>query len=222
MECFKSVEYLIDGGCPVDFEDSDQATPLMNCYFNEKTETAQVLLKKNAKINQISAKSGYSPLMMAACEGNSQLCQFFLRNGAQINQPTSSGESALFLASQEGHSETCRALLTFGADVDLASATGGETALFAATRFGYTETCRILLLNGANPNLARLDGKTPLQKAKKKKRSETFLLLKKFATQPLMLLLLSRTFQEDSFFYVGYLPLDVFKIIVTLSKIAKF
>jgi cytochrome c len=101
------------------------------------------------------------PLHDAAKDGNLELIEELIAQGAEINEGTGFA-TPLYFAIQQGHSDAAELLIERGADVNAPSI--GGTPLHAASRAGLAELVRLLLDRGANPN-ARTTTQTPLHLA---------------------------------------------------------
>lgn len=87
-------------------------------------------------------------LLNAAYDGNYDLVEKLLSQGADINACNNQKETALFIAVDEGYSGVVELLLERGADPKL-SDENGDTALDIARYHGYKEIENILLSYGA-------------------------------------------------------------------------
>jgi hypothetical protein len=99
----------------------------------------------------------YTPVLLAAGNGNLESFNHLLKMGADIKARTPDGRSALAVACSAGHVEIVRLLLQEGADPN-DNYPGVSSPLCVAGSHGYQEICKILLQNGAltdlivNPN----------------------------------------------------------------------
>ncbi|TGL63629.1 ankyrin repeat domain-containing protein [Leptospira sarikeiensis] len=74
----------------------------------------------------------YTPLMIAAREGEVEIADFLIRNGADINARTRDGHTALMMAVYNRNIEIVKLLLKNGANVSIKSKQG-HTALSEAS-----------------------------------------------------------------------------------------
>lgn len=88
-----------------------------------------------------------SPLMLAALQGLSDLCQQLIGMGADVNKP---GWTPLHYAATHGHLTVMNLLLENHAYIDAASP-NGTTPLMMAARYGTTAAVKLLLESGADP-----------------------------------------------------------------------
>jgi hypothetical protein len=116
-------------------------------------------------------------LILATSNGNKEIVQTLLDNGANVNAKNNSGMTALMdaCASTTGMKEIVRALLDKGADVN-AKDNGGQTALMFASSTGNKEIVRALLDKGADVNAKSNDGNTAMTFASDKTEVEELLI----------------------------------------------
>jgi ankyrin repeat protein len=108
-----------------------------------------------------------SRLHGAAWVGDLRGVTRLVEGGADVNWRDSIGETALFGAAASGHVEVVRYLLSAGADCNIAESTVGYTPLHWAASHGNLETIKILVEAGADPTVADLQGRLPVDVARK-------------------------------------------------------
>jgi hypothetical protein len=122
-------------------------------------DVAKILISNGANVNLGQS----SPLMEASQEGHTELVQYLIQMGADVNQRTLAGDTgestqeillsfihvtlALAYACESGHTEVAEVLLNAGAQVDQAE-NEGRTPLMKAVRAGHTCTVRYLIGKG--------------------------------------------------------------------------
>lgn len=111
---------------------------------------AKLLVEYKAEVNSADI-SGWTPLLLAAANGNVELIKFLLENSVDnINYKFSGrGNTALTLTSHQGHVEAVKVLISYGADVNLMAAGGWGPIQYANKS---EEITRILLENKADIN----------------------------------------------------------------------
>jgi ankyrin repeat protein len=89
-------------------------TWLLLALAKSRNEIAKYLVKANANINTYN-KNGYTPLAIAAAEGDERQCQFLLRLKADVNFSINN-KSPLELAIHHAHDRICKLLCRHGAN----------------------------------------------------------------------------------------------------------
>lgn len=127
------------------------------------------LVNRGANVNgpERVERNGRPALFHAAAYGHTDVVEFLIGRGADVNEQGGLGGTALMAAAYGGHTETVRALLRAGAIVNAAQA-DGWTALANAAGQGHIEVVKLLLARGANVNVRLPDGNTPLSLARAK------------------------------------------------------
>lgn len=109
---------------------------------------------------------GYTPLHIAANEGNLTMVQLLIEGGANITAKTKTGYTPLHLSLLKNHMKVARLLCQKGADIQ-ARDREKRTPLHVACAWGDegAEAVQWLLVMGAHINIADIDGRTPLHYA---------------------------------------------------------
>lgn len=135
------VDWAVENGADVNAPDEAGATPLMLSVIWGMSEMAARLVSNGAAVDCVLR--GYTPLMVAAQEGQLESARVLTTAGADIEVRNEHGLTALMAAAQHGHVEIVRLLLDAGADRH-ATTNSGSTALDAARRFGHTTVIELL------------------------------------------------------------------------------
>jgi ankyrin repeat protein len=106
---------------------------------------------------------GYTPLMLAAYNGNIETATYLVQHGADLNGESKYG-TPVMAAAIKGNSDIVRLLLSQGADLNKTDS-NGTTALLYASIFSLNEIADLLLKGGANPKLKDSKGNTALDYA---------------------------------------------------------
>ncbi|EAX97348.1 hypothetical protein TVAG_293530 [Trichomonas vaginalis G3] len=104
------------------------------------------------------------------------LCEYFLSNGANINEKDEYGNTALHIAACYNSKETAKLLISHGININEKN-NDGETALHIAAYYDRKETAKPLISYGININEKNNDGETALHIAAFKNSKETAKLL---------------------------------------------
>jgi quinoprotein dehydrogenase-associated probable ABC transporter substrate-binding protein len=125
------VNLLVKHGAKLDIPDADGLTALAIAAQNAKIKSATALLAAGADVNAPVAKGGYTPLMLVAIAGSSELAGSLIEHGAKVNATNPGGVTALMIAAAGNRSTVIAVLLKSGADVN-ARSEDGRTALSIA------------------------------------------------------------------------------------------
>jgi ankyrin repeat protein len=164
-----TVRLLLDASADVNTADTFIGlTPLINASGNRNLEAVKLLLAKGANVNAVSKTQdlpkiqtgtvefgGWTPLLMAAPFGPSEIVTTLMDAGAKVNVQDYRGFSPLMLAAATDHAnpEIVRLLLARNADTT-PKTRAGETASDWAAKFGDEAVMRAL--GGApKPDAAR-------------------------------------------------------------------
>jgi len=144
-------------------ESNGGQTALMWALSERQSAVVEELIKGGADVHA-GSKTGFTPLMFAAQQGDEDSARILLRAGAKPNdaQPKT-GLTALMIASAMAHAKAVDVLLDKGADPNLAD-TNGYTSLHRVVRdsdYGINLAAKddiltivkSLLKHGANPNV---------------------------------------------------------------------
>ncbi len=114
----------------------------------------QSLIEQGEDVNLTLQRT---PLHVAADQGDMEIVDLLLVNGADVDTPNHSGQVPLFLAIRKGHLEIAWQLINAGAEPP-ATTDSGYTLLMVAVRAEDLELVRWLLDNGSPVNAVRPDG----------------------------------------------------------------
>ncbi|MCH5283516.1 MAG: ankyrin repeat domain-containing protein [Treponema sp.] len=187
------VSLLIESGADVNLESAFHGhTPLISAVSQNNKDAVLLLLKNGADPNKKSSKLG-SPLMIAFQAVNKEMCallmendanpsevlcvaammqntevaQFFLERGADVNCRGIGDKTPLMHAISFSTKEMVLFLISNGADVNLEMSEPSEknsprTPLEAAIVSGKAEMLSLLITYGADVNYETKNGNTPL------------------------------------------------------------
>jgi ankyrin repeat protein len=103
-------ERLIAAGVNVNAQDQSGSTALMFAASGPFASTVQLLLDHGAKINTVDTKEHWSALMWAAAEGQVEIVELLLKNGADPSLKEVDGDTAESFAAKNGHTAVVKIL----------------------------------------------------------------------------------------------------------------
>jgi len=145
-------------------------------------EADQRMMVESVPFDQLNQRDhhGNTPLMWATIQGDRNLVEMLVDQGAAINTQNLVGETALFMAAARDYVNICNFLLESGADARL-STIDGTSPLHIAAACGNTSLVQTLVGHGAFVNSTDDEGDTPLHYAVREGRRDVVeLLIKSF------------------------------------------
>lgn len=145
---------------------------------------ARRLLEQGAKINDQENALGVTPLHCAVYQGNDEMVEFLLENGANGNATTADGQTALHIASQRGHRKCMKLLFANHVDLHIVDQAGSSSLHSAVGTATDEATVPLLVKHKVNLNFQNpRNGNTALHLAVECRRPRIILfLLEKGAT----------------------------------------
>jgi ankyrin repeat protein len=122
------------------------------------TDFAKLLIKNGANVDVKLEYYNKTPLHIFASIGNSEMVEFLIKSGADVNARDFFGDTPLHEAARYGFADIVRLLLVHGAYVN-AKDELGDTPLHNA---GSREVAELLIRYGADVNAKNEKGETPL------------------------------------------------------------
>jgi len=156
--------------------------------YNELHEVAfletsnERMVVENAPYENLNTRdhNGNTPLMWAASQGNEQLVEALLDQGALVNMQNFVGETALYIAAARGFDRICALLIENGGDGRY-STIDGATPVHIAAASGHLEVIKTLISKGAFINVVDEEGDCALHYAiREGQRAAIELLVKHF------------------------------------------
>ena len=143
------VEFLIEQSADVNAGDRLNVTLLHRSVFHRsRVAFVEWLVSHGADIHARDWEYNNTPIHYAARRGYIELVQFFLEQGADINDVGTEGWTPLHMAGREGHTKIVQLLLERGASVNVKS-NQGETPLQLAIQKGHEDVAALLRQHGA-------------------------------------------------------------------------
>ena len=114
------------------------------------------ILEIETKASDVNAKDkfGVTALIDASLEGQKEIVELLIVEGADLDAQDNKGDTALMNAALKGHSEIVELLIANGADVRIKD-NSGNTALIDSAKYARASACQIITIlidNGANVN----------------------------------------------------------------------
>ncbi|GHU03446.1 hypothetical protein FACS1894158_01900 [Betaproteobacteria bacterium] len=108
-------DFLLQRRARVNMRNRNGETALSIAAYLGRASYVKRLVDAGAEINFF----GWPPLVYAAYNGHTEIVDYLIRRGADVNGKAENGSSALFFASRFGHLETVKALLKHRADLTI-------------------------------------------------------------------------------------------------------
>jgi len=151
----------------VDINTSDTLTgltPLCAASTVGDRMCAEMLIKRQAAVNQWDIVHQQAPIHLAAREGHCDIVACLVAQGASVNQVDGKGRTALMLSAAGGHAGLVELLVHHGAGLEDADKEA-ITPLTHTIIHGHCEIAQFLLNGGANVNAVDCSGRSPLDVA---------------------------------------------------------
>ena len=159
------VRILLDAGADARWYDPDAemlSSAIVHACSGGHLSTVDLLLHHDKTLLELANDSGWTPLFVAVFRQQTEIVQFLLDRGANVNALGPNGMTTLIVACHEYSLDMVRVLLNAGADVE-ARTPSQQTALHHAVLCHRVEIVRELILQ-YNANMFAVDrkGDTPL------------------------------------------------------------
>ncbi len=145
-----AVRDLLKQGADVNAAQGDGMTSLHWAASHGDVELSRMLLIAGANVRATTRINGYTPLFLAAREGNAAVVAALLDAGADAKAVSVTGSTPLMLAAGAGNVEAVQRLLDAGAEVDVKERARGQTALMFAAAYNRVEVIELLARRGAS------------------------------------------------------------------------
>lgn len=171
-------KFLIDHGSNIDAETMTGATPLYTAVEENHFSIVKLLIDSGANVNKcpqgVWAKeiniANQSCLLLACMKNNSEIAEYLINNGADVNLFNDRGSSPLLAVCQYNNINLLELLLAKGANIEQEALNFYDAkinALIVATESGSFDCVRCLVENGLDVNYKikgkeETAGRTPL------------------------------------------------------------
>ena len=138
-------DFLMKRRARLNVRNKNGETALSIAAYMGKQNYVTRLVAAGADVNSY----GWSPLIYAAFNGHTDIVNFLLKQGAEIDALSPNGSTALFFAARHGHEEVAISLLKNKADPTIANESG-ETAYDWAMKAQNTDIADRIRVAGGN------------------------------------------------------------------------
>ncbi len=146
----EAVRALLKQAADVNAAQADGMTALHWAAMRNDAELAQTLLYAGANVKATTRINGYTPLLLAAKNGNAAVLEPLIKSGADVNAPTANGTTPLMFAAAAGSADAVTTLIDHGANVNATESYRGLTPIMYAAAADRTEVVNILAKHGAD------------------------------------------------------------------------
>lgn len=137
------VPALVRFGAGLETRDDKGHTALILACYNDRAETAALLLDLGAAPDAPDAARGNTALMGVAFKGHVPIAGLLLDRGAAPDARNREGQTALMMAALFGHEAIVDLLLARGADPALVDSVGNSAATLAARQGNMALAARL-------------------------------------------------------------------------------
>lgn len=131
------VKLLLARGADPEGTNNYGTTPLQTSMTYKHNEITILLIEKGANVNarvQSGQAEGWTPLRMAAHNGDAHIAELLIKKGADLNTPDKSGITPLHSAAYFGHINVIKVLLDNKANVNVRDMDGNTPLTIAIIR----------------------------------------------------------------------------------------
>ena len=163
-----TIKTLLQRGFDPDTPDPRGQTGLFLALREPSLKVAQVLIDWPKTTVESRNDKDESPLMIAAINGQLDICQKLISRGADVNK---TGWTPLHYAATRGHLDVINLLIDNYAYID-AESPNKTTPLMMAASYANLETVQLLLDQGADPTLKNMQNLTAIDFAQRSGKTD--------------------------------------------------
>jgi uncharacterized protein len=145
-----AVRELLKGGADVNGAQGDGMTALHWAATHGDAALTEMVLLAGGNVRAMTRINSYTPLFLAAREGNADVVRLLLQHGADPKAVSTTGSTPLMLAAAAGNVEAVTAILDAGAEIDARENARGQTALMFAAAYNRVAAVSLLAARGAD------------------------------------------------------------------------
>src|SRR5262245_12267432 len=139
-----AVSALLKQAADVNAAQGDGMTALHWAAMKNDAELAHTLLYAGANVRAKTRIGEYTPLVLAARNGNASVMPAFIEAGAEVNSKTSNGTTPLMFAAASGNAGAVAILLDHGADINATESIRGFNAVMFAAASNRADVITLL------------------------------------------------------------------------------
>ncbi len=146
----EAVRTLLKQAADVNASQADGMTALHWAAMRNDVELAKMLLYAGANVRATTRINAYTPLLLAARNGNAAVMEPLVSAGADANLATANGTTPLMLAAAAGSVDAVNLLLTHDANVNATETYRALTPIMYAAAADRTDVVALLAKHGAD------------------------------------------------------------------------
>ena len=152
-ESVPTVAYLVNTGLDLDEKDYREFTASSYAAFGGQLEILKLLRSGGADFNVRVFADNQTLLMQASRNNQTEVVDYLIREGVDVNAVDSDLYSTLFYAAGAGNVAIVESLLAAGADIDFLNTEDQRPALYQAIANNRTDIALVLLQRGARVDI---------------------------------------------------------------------
>eukprot|EP00008_Paramoeba_atlantica_P002994 CAMPEP_0201487848 /NCGR_PEP_ID=MMETSP0151_2-20130828/15683_1 /ASSEMBLY_ACC=CAM_ASM_000257 /TAXON_ID=200890 /ORGANISM="Paramoeba atlantica, Strain 621/1 / CCAP 1560/9" /LENGTH=163 /DNA_ID=CAMNT_0047873003 /DNA_START=28 /DNA_END=519 /DNA_ORIENTATION=- len=140
---------------------------LMNAIFQGDLNLVKSLLPSYEENAKKSQRNELTPLHYAAVSGQTEIVDFLLEKGADVNAARNNNFFPLHSAAMKGHASICQKLIEKGASPNVQTNPQGYSPCHSAAWAGHTDAVMVLVKAGTDLSLRNYHNDRPIDTAQK-------------------------------------------------------